>query len=99
MEKTLLAPCGIDCAKCEAREATLSLDEKKKEAVAKRWSELNHVEITPAMIACLGCLQEGAKTPYVEHYCPIRPCALKKGIATCRQCPQKKECPFPKPTL
>ena len=93
MEKELLAPCGIDCAKCEARLATLTKDEALKKEVARRWSELNHVTITPEMIHCFGCLEAGEKTYYCEALCPIRPCAFKKGLASCAECAEEEKCP------
>jgi hypothetical protein len=94
MEQELLAPCGLDCAKCEARIATLTHDEALKKAVAERWSELNHVAISPAMVSCEGCLALGVKTRYCEQLCPIRPCALKKGYTSCAQCAKSERCFF-----
>ena len=48
--KKLIAYCGLDCEKCDARKATLGNDNALREKVAKLWSELNGVEITPEMI-------------------------------------------------
>ena len=53
--KKLIAYCGLDCEKCDARKATLNDDNALREKVAKEWSELNGVEITPEMINCEGC--------------------------------------------
>ena len=78
-----IAYCGLDCGTCEARVATERDDEALKEQVAKKWSELNGVEITPAMIHCDGCRVEGRKTPYCGSLCPIRQCALQKKVETC----------------
>jgi hypothetical protein len=89
---TLIAFCGLDCEKCEARKATVNNDDELRKAVAKKWSEFNHVEITPDMINCLGCRSEGPKTPYCEKYCPIRKCARKKGFTTCGDCPTLESC-------
>ena len=47
-----------------------------REKVAKFWSELNGMEITPEMINCVGCRIDGVKTPYCESLCPIRLCAI-----------------------
>ena len=88
----LIAHCGLDCEKCEARIATLNNDDALRERVAKKWSELNGVEITPSMINCLGCRMDGVKTPYCEAMCPIRQCALRKRIATCADCAEMTIC-------
>ena len=90
--KGLIGFCGLNCEKCEARKATLNDDEELRVRVAREWSELNHVTITPEMINCTGCRTPGAKTPYCEYLCPIRQCAAGKGIETCASCREMAEC-------
>ena len=90
--KQLIAYCGLDCEKCEARKATVLNDNEVRKKIAKDWSELNHVDITPEMINCLGCRVEGPKTPYCELFCPIRKCVREKGISFCGSCPDLKGC-------
>lgn len=90
--KELIAYCGLDCEKCDARIATVNGDDELRTKTAKLWSELNGVEITPEMINCVGCRVDGAKTPYCESLCPIRQCALSKGIAHCGVCADNKTC-------
>ena len=87
--KNLIACCGLDCETCDARVATLNNDNALREKTAKLWSELNGVPITPDMINCLGCRTEGVKTPFCDKLCPIRQCVLKKGLATCGDCPDR----------
>ena len=58
-----IAYCGLNCEACEARMATMNNDDTLRKKVAKLWSELNGVEITPEMINCAGCRIEGVKTP------------------------------------
>ena len=81
--KNYIAYCGLDCESCEARIATIHNDDALREKVAGLWSELNGVEITPEMIHCVGCRIDGVKTPYCESLCPIRQCALGRGVETC----------------
>ena len=88
----LIAYCGLDCRKCEARIATMLNDEELRQKVAKKWSEWNQTEITPEMIHCEGCRVEGAKTPYCESLCPIRQCAMGKGMETCGGCGEMGTC-------
>lgn len=90
--ETLIAVCGLDCEKCEARIATLNNDDGMKARVAKEWSALNGVEITPDMIHCVGCRADGVKTPYCQHICPIRKCAIGKGLDTCGDCSEMDGC-------
>ncbi|MBQ7455478.1 MAG: DUF3795 domain-containing protein [Clostridia bacterium] len=90
--KQLIAYCGLDCGKCDARVATVTNDQALREKTAKLWSELNGAEITPEMINCLGCRAEGPKTPYCEALCPIRQCAQAKGVETCGGCAALDTC-------
>ena len=87
-----IAYCGLDCETCEARLATINNDNELRKKIAKEWSELNHVEITPEMINCEGCRIDGMKTPYCDSLCPIRQCGLKKGYETCGDCGGLETC-------
>ena len=87
-----IAYCGLDCEACEARIATVNNDAELRQRVAKEWSELNGVEITPEMINCAGCRIDGAKTPYCESLCPIRQCAMSRGLETCGSCEEMERC-------
>ena len=90
--KELIAYCGLDCETCEARLATVNNDNELRAKVAKLWSELNNVEITPEMINCVGCRVDGVKTPYCESLCPIRQCALSRKVETCGDCAEMDTC-------
>ena len=87
-----IAYCGLNCETCEARLATVNSDNELRVKVAKEWSELNQVEITPEMINCTGCRIEGAKTPFCDSICPIRQCGQAKGYETCGDCPDLETC-------
>ena len=86
------AYCGLDCEACEARLATVRNDEALRQKVAREWSALNGVEITPEMIHCTGCRLPGAKTPFCESLCPIRQCAMGRQVETCGGCPEWRAC-------
>ena len=90
--KAYIAYCGLDCETCEARLATVNHDEALRHKVAREWSELNGVEITPEMINCVGCRLDGAKTPYCDSICPIRQCAMGRGVETCGSCDGMDAC-------
>ncbi len=90
--KKLIAYCGLDCEKCEARTATLNNDNVLRVKVARLWSEMNGVEITPEMINCEGCCADGVKTPFCDSLCSIRQCALGKAVETCGECTAMNGC-------
>ena len=90
--KDMIAYCGLDCELCEAYIATKNNDDVLRRKVAKEWSELNHVEITPQMINCDGCRVDGVKTPFCQSLCPIRQCALERKVGTCADCAEKVSC-------
>lgn len=90
--KDFIAYCGLDCESCEARLATVHNDDALRQKVAGLWSELNGVEITPDMIRCTGCRIDGVKTPYCDSLCPIRRCAMSRGMATCGSCGEMNTC-------
>ncbi len=90
--KRMIAYCGLDCETCDAYLATLHDDDAQRVRVAKLWSELNGVEITPEMINCTGCRMDGIKTPYCDSLCPIRQCALRREVETCGGCADMETC-------
>ena len=47
-----IAYCGLNCEACEARLAAVNNDDALRQRVAREWSYLNGVEITPEMNAC-----------------------------------------------
>ena len=90
--RDMIAYCGLDCEKCDAYLATINNDQVLREKTAKLWAELNNAPILPEQINCEGCRVNGMKTVYCDHLCPIRQCALKKGVTTCGDCPGFEEC-------
>lgn len=87
-----IAYCGLNCEMCEARLATVNDDNRLREKVAKHWSELNGIEITPEMINCEGCRINGVKTPFCDSLCQIRQCGIKNNFETCGSCNKLKSC-------
>ncbi len=88
----LIAYCGLNCEKCDARIATLTNDDALREKTAKAWSEMNHCEILPETINCNGCRTDGVKFAYCASMCPIKKCAGAKGLETCGSCPDMEKC-------
>lgn len=90
--KNLIAYCGLDCEKCDARIATVNHNDALREKTAKLWSELNGIPITPEMINCVGCRADGVKTPFCSNICEIRKCAMRSGVETCGGCAKLENC-------
>lgn len=90
--KKLIACCGLDCEKCDARLATVNDDNALREKTAKLWSELNGVPITAEMINCMGCRADGVKTPFCDGMCEIRKCVNSRGYDTCGECAELETC-------
>ena len=88
----MIAYCGLDCEKCEAYLAMLNDDQALREKTAELWSKWNNTTILPEQINCQGCRTNGIKSTYCESLCDIRPCARKKGVETCGDCPMSEKC-------
>lgn len=91
MEK-LISCCGLDCATCDARIATMANDDMLREQTAEKWrGQFNAVNITAEMINCTGCREEGAKFSHCND-CEIRKCVQVKGYQTCADCDIMETC-------
>lgn len=90
--KQMIGYCGLDCKKCDAYLATIHNDDALRKKTAKLWAELNNAPILPEHINCEGCRMNGVKTPYCDSICPIRKCAMEKGVETCGKCSKLETC-------
>jgi hypothetical protein len=91
MEK-LISCCGLNCAACEARIATVKNDDELRRATAEKWGKLyNTPDMSPAMINCTGCREKGVKLAHAS-VCGIRKCADQKGYITCGKCGEIETC-------
>jgi hypothetical protein len=91
MEK-LIACCGLNCAACEARIATLTNDNELRAKTADIWKlRYNAPYISPEMINCTGCREPGVKVGHCE-VCEIRNCVISKDYKTCADCNYLESC-------
>jgi len=91
MEK-LISCCGLNCAGCEARIATMKNDDNLRKATAEKWrTAYNAPGLSPEMINCTGCREEGAKFNHCGE-CEIRNCVKAKGFETCGDCQEMETC-------
>jgi hypothetical protein len=91
MEK-LIACCGLNCADCDARKATIADDDDLRKATAEQWRvAFNAPGIDWEMINCTGCRMDGVKFSHCLE-CGIRNCASSKGYETCGECAEVETC-------
>ena len=91
MEK-VIACCGLNCASCDARIATLTNDDKLRAETEEKWRvQYNAPDISAEMINCTGCREAGAKIRHCEE-CEIRNCVRPKGFQTCADCEKLESC-------
>jgi len=98
MEK-LIACCGLNCAACEARIATIANDDEMRAKVADQWStQYNVPNLLPESINCTGCREEGVKVANCLE-CGIRNCVQAKGYQTCGECIELESCAIVGPVI
>jgi hypothetical protein len=91
MEK-LIACCGLNCATCDARIATIKNDDELRKATVEKWKKMyNASDLTPEMINCTGCREPGVKFSHCTE-CEIRNCVKTKGYDTCGECKELETC-------
>ena len=92
MSTTLIAPCGLDCAQCEAYKLTLSNDIEGQQALLDKWRiEYSAPDMTLEAVTCDGCLAGARHGGYCAE-CPIRACAVSLSHSTCAECEQYASC-------
>jgi hypothetical protein len=84
---TLIAACGLDCAKCDSYIATQAGDTAALEQIVARWTkEYNAPGLTVVNVQCDGCMAEGRKIGHCAE-CKIRLCVIERGLENCASCP------------
>jgi hypothetical protein len=79
MSKTL-ARCGYRCDLCAAR----SDDPALRQKMINGWRKyLGHEMYTVENVRCDGCMSNGR---LADKNCPVRPCAIEKGVENCAYC-------------
>ncbi len=88
----MLAYCGLVCDTCPIHLATLEPDAGKRAGmrvdIARAATEIYQLPMTPEQVTdCDGCKAGGRLLAGCAE-CPIRPCALERGLDTCASCPE-----------
>jgi hypothetical protein len=84
---TLIAYCGLDCAQCEAYQATQANDLAWQEKIVAKWRvDFNAPNMTVQDITCDGC--RGPRLGGYCAMCEIRASALAHNVQSCADCPE-----------
>jgi hypothetical protein len=86
--KETITKCGYRCDICPAYAPNIGSDEDARKA-CEGFHAYYGFTLTPAEIACAGCLNEGR---HIDADCPVRPCVIKKGLDNCAQCSSFDAC-------
>ena len=88
----IIAFCGLDCAACEAFQATQAGDEDAKLSLLEKWRvEYDSPEMTLASLTCDGCSTGGRTGGYCAD-CPVRACGIEHDVANCAYCEDYETC-------
>jgi len=88
----LISCCGLNCATCEARIATIANDDVMRKKTAEKWTaQYNAPNISPESINCTGCREAGVKFAHCLQ-CEIRKCAITNNYKTCADCEKLGKC-------
>ena len=92
MSKKMMAYCGIICSDCMSMVATLKDDQEELEIAAEfSRQEWNVLDATWKNIHCEGC-KGVRRLPDICISCPIRSCAISKGVDNCAECEKYLGC-------
>lgn len=59
--------------------------QKDKERVSQDFNRIFGYDVKSDDVECVGCKNEGI---HADSNCPVRPCALEKGVENCAHCPE-----------
>lgn len=90
------AYCGVDCKTCDVFKATIHGDGEARRRAAKQFEKTAREHwgmktLDPTVLDCKGC-RAGGKQHHGYGRCPMRPCAQKRGLASCGLCPEWETC-------
>lgn len=87
-----IACCGLNCATCDARIATIQNNDDLRKTTVEKWKMMySATDLLPEMINCAGCREPGVKFSHCD-VCEIRNCVKAKGYKTCDDCKEMESC-------
>ena len=81
------ARCGYRCDLCPAYKDNIH-GPADRQRTSDGWFKYYGFRIPSERICCDGCLDERPEASRIDTRCPIRPCAMARGVETCGQCPR-----------
>jgi hypothetical protein len=81
----IMAFCGIDCAKCPAREATQKDDWFARRELAAEWTTPDY-PVMAEDINCEGCVVVDGQMFIFCRDCQLRRCGISHGVKHCAAC-------------
>jgi hypothetical protein len=84
---SLIAFCGIDCARCPTYVATQTNDLAAQERILAEWRVQFNLPPTVGLeaVTCDGCTSTARLGGYCGE-CPVRACGVAHGVANCAHC-------------
>ena len=92
-----LSYCGLDCTTCDVYKYTLTGKSDNFDKMVTTWSRTARkhwgmASLDPKMLHCKGCRYDGEDGFHSTKVCPIRKCAIKKGLKSCGLCAKLDKC-------
>ena len=83
----IIARCGYRCDLCPAYRENIHGQQDQQRA-SDGWFKYYGFRIPPEQLRCDGCRDERPEARRIDATCPIRPCAIVRGMDTCAPCPE-----------
>jgi hypothetical protein len=80
----ILTRCGYRCDLCLAYRPSVARDPSNQQKLSDGWFRYFGFRLPPQEICCDGCMAHNPRL--VDQSCPVRPCAMEKGVDNCSQC-------------
>lgn len=80
----ILSRCGYRCDLCLAYKPNSEQNPANQQKLSDGWFKYFGFRLPAERILCDGCLAENPNL--IDKACPVRPCVIVRGLATCAQC-------------
>lgn len=82
----ILTRCGYRCDLCLAYKPNVEANPSNRKKLSDGWFRYFGFRLPPEQIFCDGCMSSDPKL--IDQGCPVRPCAIERGLENCSQCDQ-----------
>jgi hypothetical protein len=82
--REILSRCGYRCDLCLAYRPNVERDPSSPQTLSDGWFKYFGFRVPAEHILCDGCLAVEGKA--IDEECPVRPCAIARGVDHCAQC-------------